>query len=151
MPTVSHHVLLNAPRERVWAFVTALRYLPLWMVDIATVEGISTTETTAGTTYSVVPRGSHHPEAWIVAEWNPPRQMRWTEYRRRIDLEFELENEGQDTRLRVGRTWPSRNGILDRLLPPRSQQQTLERSLARLQELVALNQDIKLLHGMGDE
>ena len=151
MPAIQHEVVLNAPPERLWEFLTALRYHPLWMADVASVQAISTPETAAGTTYTVMRRGRHGPESWIVGELDPGRFLRLSEYRRDVHLRFRLEPLGEGTRLHVEYAWPSRGGLLDRLLPRAAQQRTLVRSLARLKELVALNQDIKLLYGMGDE
>ncbi|MDQ5850850.1 MAG: SRPBCC family protein [Chloroflexota bacterium] len=151
MPTIRQTEVLNAPPERVWEFVTALRYLPVWMADVAAVREISTPQTAAGTTYTLVRRGRRDPETWIVADWEPPRRVRLSEVRRHIQLVLELEPDAQGTRLSMQQEWPSNRGLLDRLLPPTARRQALERSLARLKELVALNQDIKLLYGMGDE
>jgi uncharacterized protein YndB with AHSA1/START domain len=50
MPTVDHDILLQAPPDRIWAFITALRYLPLWLVAVEAVQSISTAQTQAGTT-----------------------------------------------------------------------------------------------------
>ena len=151
MPAIRQTEVLNAPPERVWAFVTTPRYLPVWMAGVTAVREISTTETAAGTTFTMTRRGRHDPEMWIVADWVPPRRVRLSEIRRDIQLVLELEPDAQGTRLSMQQEWPSNRGLLDRLLPPTARRQALERSLARLKELVALNQDIKLLYGMGDE
>ena len=151
MPTIQDEVVLNAPPGRLWEFPTALRYHPLWMADVSSLQAISTSETVAGTTYTVMRRGRHGPESWIVAELDPARFLRLSEYRRDVHLRFRLEPLGEGTRLNVEYAWPSRGSLLDRLLPQAAQQRMLERSLARLKELVTLNQDIKLLYGMGDE
>ena len=42
-------------------------------------------------------------------------------------------------------------GLLDRFMPAVSRRRALQGSLARLQELIALKGDIKLLQGIGDE
>ena len=151
MPTITHEQVLNAPTERVWEFITALRYLPVWMADVTSVREISTPQTAAGTTWSMVRRGRHNLESWIVADWEPPRRMRLAEYRRDIQLTLRLEPDTDGTRLSIEYEWPSNRGLLDRLLPPTGHRHALERSLARLKELIDLNQDIKLLYGMCHE
>src|SRR3954451_6402422 len=149
MTTVTHSVELNAPVERVWAFVTALRYLPAWLDGWSAVREISTPATAAGTTM-VVNRGRRHDhEDWIVAEWHPPGHLRLTEYRPDIQLVMELTPSGAGTHLTLHYTWPARG--LDRLFTATGQRQALQHSLAKLRQMVVLNQDIKLLHGMGDE
>ena len=150
MPAITQAQLLNAPVERVWEFVTALRYLPVWLADVNSVREISTPQTGAGTTWHMRRRGRHDDESWIVADWDPPRRVRLAEYRRDIQLVLQMEPDAEGTRLSMEYAWPSR-GLLDRLLSPAGRRRMLERSLARLKELIDLNQDIKLLYGMGDE
>ncbi len=151
MPGVTQNVFLNAAPERLWDFITALRYLPSWMVDIAAVRDISTPQIAAGTTFTLVRRRRHDPEEWIVADWKPPRRLRLVEYRRGMELIVEMEPVENGTRLSLHVDAGKPHGLFAHLLPSASRRRTLQASLARLQELVALNGDIKLLHGMGDE
>ena len=150
MPAITQEQLLNAPVERVWEFVTAVRYLPVWLADVTSVREISTPQTGAGTTWRMRRRGRHDDESWIVADWDPPRRVRLAEYRRDIQLILRIEPDSEGTRITIEYAWPSR-GLIDHLLPPAGRRHMLERSLARLKELIDLNQDIKLLYGMGDE
>ncbi len=151
MPEVRQEVLLNALPGRVWEFITTIRYLPRWMDGIASVQAISDPRTTAGTTFTAVRRLQHGDEAWLVAEWEPPHRLRLIELRLKREMLLLLEERGSDTRLQMIYTWPGSRGLLDRLLPPTAQRQMVARSLQNLKELVALNQDLKLLYGMGDE
>jgi hypothetical protein len=151
MPTVSHEQQVNAAPARVWEFVTALRYLPVWMDGIVSVRSIGDAGGSAGTTFTIVRRGHHEDESWIVAEYEAPRRIRMVEYRRDHDLILLLLPDPVGTRLRMKYTWPSARGILDRILRPTAQEQMVARSLARLREMFSLNQDIKLIYGMGDE
>ncbi len=151
MPTVNQEILLNTHPRRVWEFITALRYLPTWMDGLASVQAISDPQTTAGTSFTALRRGSHADESWLVAEWEAPRRLRLIEYHRNLEFILELEPDRGGTRLTMRYSWPSRRGVLDRLFAPRAQQQMVARTLAHLQETITLNQDLKLLHGMGDE
>ncbi len=151
MPTVKAEVVIDAPHERVWEFVTALRYLQVWMDDVEAVSGMSAPEPAAGTTFSVTRRGRRDAESWTVVDWSPPNRMRVTDDGRPTQIAVNLEPD--DNRTRVSLLWESSawRGSVPRLLPAFGQRQAPERSLARLKELIDLNQDIKLLHGMGDE
>ena len=151
MSAVSHEQQVNAAPARVWEFITALRYLPVWMDGVTSVRAISDPSGSAGTTFTIIRRGRHEDESWIVAEYEPPRQVRLVEYRRNHELILLLQPDPVGTCLRMEYTWPSTRGILDRILRPTTQQQMVERSLARLREMFSLNQDIKLIYGMGDE
>lgn len=151
MPTIKQQVSLNAHPRRVWDFITALRYLPVWMDGLASVQAISDPQAAAGTSFTALRRGSHTDESWLVADWEAPRRLRLIEYHRNLEFILELEPDRSGTRLSLRYTWPSRRGILDRLFAPKAEQQMVERTLARLQEAISLNRDIKLLQGMGDE
>lgn len=151
MPEVRREVMLNAQPGRVWEFITAIRYLPQWMDGIASVQAISDPQTSAGTTFTAVRRGRHGDEAWLVAEWEPPHRLRLIEYHRRREFLIQIAATRDGSRLSMVYSWPPERGLLDRVLPPTAQRQMVERSLKRLQELVSVNGDIKLLHGMGDE
>jgi hypothetical protein len=151
MPEVSQEIVLNAVPSRVWEFVTTLRHLPRWMDGIASVQAISDPKASIGTTFTAVRRGRPGDETWLVAEWEAPHRLRLLEYHRKLELIIDLAPARDGARMRLQYNWPSERGILDRLFRPTAQRQMVERSLARLQELIKLNQDIKLLHGMGDE
>ena len=151
MPAISAEVIVNGAPQRVWDFVTALPYLRVWMAGVVGVTAISTPETAAGTTFELARRGAHRPEEWVVADYDPPRRLRLAEYRQNRQLVLRLEPVAAGTRVLVEEEWPGRRGLLDRLMPPTRQRRALQQSLARLRELVRLNQDIKFLHGMGDE
>ena len=151
MLTVKQEVFLNALPGRVWEFITALRYLPQWLDGVASVQAISDPRTNAGTTFSALRRGGRQDESWLVAEWEAPHRLRFLEYRRNREFIFLLTLERDGTRLSMQYNWPSERGLLDRVLPATAQRQMVGRSLARLQEIIKLNQDLKLLHGIGDE
>ncbi len=151
MLTVKQEVFLNALPGRVWQFITALRYLPQWLDGVASVQAISDPWTSAGTTFSALRRGGRQDESWLVAEWEAPHRLRLLEYRRKREFIFLLSLDRDGTRLSMQYNWPSERGLLGRLLPATAQRQMVTRSLARLQEIIKLNQDLKLLHGMGDE
>jgi hypothetical protein len=132
--------------------MTTLRYLPLWLVDTEAVRAISTPQTQAGTTFEVIrARSRGHVEHWIVMDWEPPRSLRLTEYHEDIHLRLRLEPDAAGTRLHAALEWPSPRGLFARFFPPTAQRHLLARSLQRLGELIDLNRDIRLLHGMGDE
>ncbi|HEX6290458.1 MAG TPA: SRPBCC family protein [Herpetosiphonaceae bacterium] len=152
MPVAQHDITLHAPPDRVWAFIIALRYLPLWLSDVAAVQAISTSQTQAGTTFEIVRAGGRGMvEHWIVLDWEPPRSLRLTEYHADLHLRLRLEPTAGGTCLAAQLEWRQPRGLLQRLLPPTAQRRTLERSLHRLAELIDLNRDIRLLHGMGEE
>lgn len=154
MAQMEHEIVLNAPPERVWAFITALRYLPLWLADVRAVEplpgGFNPPETRPGSTFALERAGRRERESWIVADWEPPRRLRLTEYRRDLQLVFQLSASAEGTLLRAALGEPDRRGWLGRIWPDRRREQ-MERSLAQLRELIALNRDLRLLHGVGDE
>jgi hypothetical protein len=121
------------------------------MDGVVSVQAIGDPRASAGTTFNASRRDRHQDESWIVAEYEAPHRMCLVEYRRNREIMLLLQPERDGTRLSMRYTWPSERGILDRILRPTAQQQMVERSLARLQEMFSLNQDIKLLYGMGDE
>lgn len=147
MSAARREVLLDAAIERVWAFVTTPRVLPQWFNGVERVQAVTTAETASGTRFELTRHGQT--ETWIVADWEPPRRVRYTEYRRNIQLWLELAADGPRTRLRASWEAPG-SGLLGRLSSARSGAM-LERSLARLHELIKFNRDIRLLHGTGDE
>jgi len=149
--TVEAERTLYAPVNRVWALITTLRYLQVWFSDIAAVQAISTAQTQAGTRFELLRRGQRDAEQWIVAEWEPEQYVRLTAYHRDVHLNFRLKAEGANTQLKLEHAYPNALGIVGRLLPPTRQKALLQVSLNRLHELITLNQDIKLLYGMGDE
>lgn len=151
MPLVTRETLLDIPRERAWAFLTAPRFYPVWIEDIVSVQAISTPVVAAGTTFALARRGRHDQEAWIVVEWEPLRHARLVEYRRGTYLIFDLEAQAERTRVQIEYGQPASRGLLSRLMPPSGLQRAVERMIPRLHEIFALNQDIKLLYGMGDE
>lgn len=143
-------IVVNAAVARVWAFITALRYLPLWLDGVTSVQPAAAI-TQSGTQFAIVRAGQHGPpETWIVADWEPPRHVRYTEYRRNVQLVFRLSPLDQQTRVHATLDAPTVSGVLARLLPDRSGA-ALDRSLARLHEICMLNRDIRLLRGVGDE
>ncbi len=151
MPTIQQEIILNALPGRVWEFVTALRYLPQWLDGIASVQAISDRQASVGTTFTALRRGRRDDESWLVADLEAPHRLRLLEYRRNRELIFQLEPVREGTRFFLQYTWPAERGLLGRFLPPRTQQQMVAGSLTKLQELIKLNQDIKLTRGMGDE
>jgi uncharacterized protein YndB with AHSA1/START domain len=151
VPSIQRELLLNAPQDRVWAFLTTPRFYPIWMEDVVSVQAISTAVIGPGTTFVLARRRRHAQESWIVADWEPPRRLRLAEYRLGTSLIFVLEPQAEGTRLWLEHSVPPSRGLLGRLMPPVRLQRTVEHMLARLAELFTFNQDIKLLYGMGDE
>jgi len=151
MPSIQQATVLNATPERVWAWLAAPRFYGAWMDGVATARAVSSGEVGPGTTFTIVWEHRQLEEAWIVAEWDLLRRMRLTAYRTDRQFIFQLETVPDGAHLVIEQAWPVSRGILSRLAPPRSQQRGLERTVSRLRAIFALNQDIKLLHGMGDE
>jgi uncharacterized protein YndB with AHSA1/START domain len=151
VPSVRRELLLDAPPDRVWAFLTAPRFYPIWMGDVVLVQAVSTPVVAAGTTFVMARRGRHDQESWIVAEWEPPRHVRLVEFRRGTYLIFDLDARDASTRLQIEYGLPASRGLLGRMMPPVGLQRAVERMTERLTEIYTLNQDIKLLYGMGDE
>jgi hypothetical protein len=150
MPVVKIDRPISAAPDRVWAFVTALRYLPLWLEDVAAVQSISTAQTQAGTTFELV-RSRGRAEPWIVLDWEPPCSCRLTAYHEDLHLRLHCAPSAAGTQLSAQWDWPPPRGLFQRLRSTAPQRQMLERSLLRLTTLFDLNRDIRLLHGMGDE
>jgi hypothetical protein len=150
MPVAQVDILISAAPDRVWAFVMTLRYLPLWLEDVAAVQAISTAQTQAGTTFELVRRRGGV-EPWIVLDWEPPRSCRLTEYHADLHLRLHCTPAAGGTQLSAQWEWPAPRGLFQRLRSTAPQQQMLQRSLQRLTALFDLNRDIRLLHGMGDE
>jgi uncharacterized protein YndB with AHSA1/START domain len=150
MTTIAQDVLLNAPPERVWSFVTAPRYWRTWLADVHSVRSITTPNMAAGTRFEVLRVGAHRGEQWIVAEWQPHDHVRFTEYHKNVQLVFDLAAASDSTQLHLTYSAPQR-GWLNQLLFTRAQQRALKQSVARLREMVKLNQDIKLLYSIGGE
>ncbi len=134
-----------------WALITTFQYWPVWMVDVAAVRWITTSQAQAGTRFELMRVRALDPENWIVAEYEAGQKLRLAEYHQRIQLNLAVEPTATGTLLRTQLEWPNTRGLLGRFLPDMARGQALERSLARLKEVFDLNQDIKLLHGMGDE
>lgn len=151
MPSVQQTILLNATRERVWTWLAAPRFYGLWMDGVAAVRTASRGEAGPGMTFVIVRKQRQVQEDWIVAEWNSFRRMRLTAYRTDHQLIFGLNDAPEGTQLAIEQTWPASRGLLSRLAPSRSQQHRLDRTASHLHAIFVLNQDIKLLHGMGDE
>ena len=149
MATVYDQIELNAPPERVWAMITALRYLQLWFADVAAVEAISTPHTAAGTRFELRRANGHAREPWMVAEATPLQHLRFSSMRADVHWIFTLESAGQRTRLTLEYRWRTRG--IERFLPHGAQQRLVRNSLTRLNELIVFNRDIALLHGVGDE
>jgi hypothetical protein len=150
MASVQQVVTLNATAERVWAWLVAPRFYPVWMDQVQAVRDISTPEVGPGTTFVLTRRGRHSPEDWIFAEWQYPDHLRLAEYRGKRQIVFHLEGAATETHLALEHEWSSR-GLLPALVPSWGKQRSIARTAERLRELFALNQDIKLLYGMGDE
>jgi uncharacterized protein YndB with AHSA1/START domain len=150
MSVVELDITIHASPDRVWAFVTALRYLPLWLEDVAAVQAISTAQTQAGTTFEMV-RTRGQVESWIVLDWEPPRACRLTEYHQDTHLRLRCAPVKAGTQLSAHWEWRASRGLIQRLRSNAPQRQMLERSVGRLAALFDLNRDIRLLHGVGDE
>jgi hypothetical protein len=150
MPSVRNSTAINAAPQRVWDMVTALRYLPLWLANVAAVSAISMPEAAAGTKFELTRPNSALPEAWIVAEWQPLQLLRLTACHHDLHWIAALEPVAQGMQVALEYRWPQR-GLAARILPPTAQRRLVERSLSQLKELIDFNRDIALLHGIGDE
>lgn len=154
MPTSEHTALLPASAQRVWDFVTTVRYWPVWLSGVSAIRAVSTASTGAGTTFEVERVGQHQRDPWIVAEWEPPRRVRFTDYHADIQLSFVVAPAEASSELRVVVEWRRPRGPLGSLLaagvPGGQWARGLPASLARLKDIVVFNHDIKLLHGAGD-
>jgi hypothetical protein len=151
VPSVKYETLFDIPPDRAWAFLTALRFYPVWMEDVVSIQAVSTPVVAAGTTFVLARRKRHDQEAWIVADWEPQRHVRLVEFRRGTYLTFDLEAHEAGTRVQIEYGLPASRGLLGRLLPPIGLQRAIEHMVEQLTEMFVLNQDIKLLYGMGDE
>jgi uncharacterized protein YndB with AHSA1/START domain len=148
MATIAHTVEINALPERVWDMLTALRYGHLWLADVAGVRNISTVCVQAGTTFEMA-RGGAQGVVWTVSEWQPPHQLRFSTADGDAHYSFMLEPTPTGTLLTM--EYHKTAHGLGRLLPAGGQRRLVRSSLARLNELIAFNRDIALIHGVGDE
>lgn len=151
MPTAQATTTVSASPDRVWSFITALRFIPQWLDGTRAVHSITTAHTAPGTRFELLREGIREPTRWIVADWQPPTRLRYTEYDRDWQLWIALDPTGLTTRLTLSLDRPAPGGLLARLLPDRAAQSLVERSARRLSDIFALNRDIRLLHGVGDE
>ncbi len=155
MPTSEATALLPASAQRVWDFVTAVRYWPEWLNGVSAIHAVSTASTRAGTTFEVERAGRHQRDAWIVADWEPPKRVRFTDYHADIQLSFVLAPTEGASELRVEVEWRRPRGPLGSLLaakvPGGRWASGIPASLARLEHIFVFNRDVKLLHGIGDE
>lgn len=136
MPVVEHIIELAAPPERVWATLTALEGLPLWLEGAQRVDAI-TGQAQPGTRFQLRRSGSLHAEQWIVADWDPPRRLRYTEYQRNLQLRLSLSPTASGTRLAAVWETPRGRGVLERILQ-KTDRRMLQQSLERLRALLAL-------------
>jgi len=148
MATIAHSVEINASPERVWEMLTALRYLHLWLGDVAAVQKISMPNVQADTTFDLVQAGSTR-TSWTVSAWQPPQQLRFSTAEGDTQYSFMLEPTAHGTQLTMEYQKTARG--LGRLLPAAGQRRLVQSSLARIKELITFNRDIALIHGVGDE
>lgn len=148
MPTIADKIEINVPPQRVWELLTALRYAHLWLADATRIQAISTADVGAGTTFEMV-RGGSTPAAWIVSAWQPPQQLCFSTTDGDTQYSFTLEPTQTGTLLTMEYQRTGRG--LSRLLPVAGQRRLVQRSLARLRDLITFNRDIALIHGVGDE
>lgn len=147
MPTIAEHVDIHASPERVWDMLAALRYLHLWLADVAGMQAINTAPVGNGTTFELMRGGTR--AAWTVSMWQPPHLLRFSTVNNDAHYEWTLEPTQTGTQLTMRYERTARS--FSRLLPGGSQRRAVHTSLARLNELITFNRDIALIHGVGDE
>lgn len=140
---------MDAAVGRVWEFVTAVRLWPLWLrgVDAVRADG----RPVPGMRFMIQRAGQPLPDRWIVADWAPPGQVRFTDYGRDIQLSLVLVERGPArTQLRVALEWPRPRGPLGGLLakatPGGRLAHGLDASLGALAQIFAADRDRALLH-----
>lgn len=148
MPTITDAITINAAPDRVWDMLTALRYLHLWLAGVARVQALSTPPTALDTQFDLVRVGSAQ-TTWVVSAWQPVQHVGFSTVEGDAHYRFTLEPTGTGTLLTM-ETQRSLRGLA-RLLPAATQRRLVTTSLARLKELIVLNRDIALIHGVGDE
>jgi hypothetical protein len=143
---------LNALPQRVWDFVTAIGFWPRWMEGVVAVEPADAAPIGLNTRFTIR-RASQRAgrEGWLVRTWQPARRVDFVSYTHHIDLRFTLDPHADHTTLRAAISYPNTRGPLGRLLPDMRRAAELGRSLHTLQQMIAFNRDIWLLHGVGDE
>jgi hypothetical protein len=150
-----YEIMLPALPERVWNWVTAVKFWPLWINGVAHVQAISTAEPQLGTTFEVQRVGQHKTEQWIIAEWEVGRSVRFTEYHQNIQLGFNAAPNGAGAQLQLQVEWPNSSGMLGflaaKMTPGGRWARSLASSSSSLIDLFVFNRDIKLLYGMGEE
>jgi len=135
MPVVERTIELAAPPQRVWAVVAAIESIPLWLDGAQRVDAI-TAPAKPGTRFELRRAGSLHTEKWIVADWEPPRRLRYTEYQRNLQLRLSLAPTASGTRLTATWETPRGRGVLERALYEKADRRMLENSLERLRSLL---------------
>lgn len=148
MPTLADTTSIDAAPDRVWDMLTAIRYLHLWLADVARVQAISTPEPALDTTFDLVRAGSAK-TTWVVSTWQPVQHVGFSTVNGDAHYRFTLEPTDTGTLLTMASERSPRG--LARLLPAATQRRLVNTSLARLKELIVFNRDIALLHGVGDE
>lgn len=150
MTQAQYEVELNALRQRVWDFVTAIAFWPRWMDGVAAVELADAGPIGLNTRFGIRRSGRGAREGWLVQAWEPSRRVHFVSYTRHGEFGFTLDADGGHTTLRASIDYPNARGLL-RLAPNRRRAAALGRSLHTLREMIAFNRDIWLLHGVGDE
>lgn len=137
MPIVEQSIELAVAPQRVWQALASIEALPLWLDGAQRVDAI-TGPAKPGTRFTLWRSASLHPEQWIVADWDPPRRLRYTEYQRDLQLRLGLTPTASGTRLSAA--WETRRGrgALERVLYQTTERRMLERSLERLRSLLAV-------------
>lgn len=148
-------MLLPAAPERVWRWITAVNYWPIWLKDVASVQAISIAEPQPGMTFEVQRVGQHKSEQWIIAEWQAGSSVRFAEYHQNIQLNCVVTPNGSDAQLQLLIGWPNGHGPLRFFgagkTPGGRWARSLASSSSSLNDLFVFNRDIKLLYGMGEE
>ncbi len=145
-------VVLPVPTTRVWKFVTEVRCWPAWLQPVSTVRALTLPKTAAGMRFEVVRSRQPTVETWIVAEWDAPSHVRFTEYRQNIQLAFAVLPAGPEAELRVRLAYPKPRGLLSsltaRLTVGGGWAKGLEASCTPLHAIFVANHDLFLLHNL---
>ncbi len=134
MPIVQQSIALAEPPEQVWKVLTTIELLPLWLEGAQRVDSL-TGPAKPGTRFTLRRAGSLHPEQWIVADWDPPHRLRYTEYQRNLQLRLTLIPAASGTQLTAAWETPRSRGMLEHLLQ-KTDRRMLESSLDRLRALL---------------
>lgn len=150
MTRVESSILVNAPSDEVWEFISDIDRLPEWAPDINRVAYESDGEIGEGTVYRESggsgPRDAE--SEWKITEWDPPRRQvhRTDEGPLKLRVTFELDPSNGYTRLHQSiefRVLPNLRpfgAILDRLFVRRKVQSNANSMVQNIKHLVETEQ-----------